>query len=144
MNWPKAKKECTYIIKASHHLRGVSKHPDASTVHEHQWRITLIFNHWEFSPYHGFTRDEMEIDRSFGERVRELDGKTLNDLMPVPPTSENLCLWLLTDWMQNLSKDKINFELDGVRVSKCETFVTEATKEQANKWIAAIQARSET
>lgn len=141
MNWPKARKECTYTVKALHHLSGVSKHSDAAQVHEHEWRITLIFNHWEFNPWHGFTRDETEIDDSFGERVMQLEGKLLNDLMPVPPTAENFCIWLIADWMQNLSPNKINFELDAVRISKCQFHVTEATKEQAIKWKTAIEAR---
>ena len=144
MNWPKARKECTYLIKASHHLSGVSRHQDATQIHEHEWRITLIFNHWEFNPWHGFTRDETEIDESFGERVMQLNGKLLNDLMPVPPTSENFAIWLIADWVQNLSPNKINFELDAVKISKCKTHVTEATKEQAIKWKDAIRARGET
>jgi 6-pyruvoyl-tetrahydropterin synthase len=143
MNWPKARKECLYIVKASHHLDGISKHPDAADIHEHNWFITLIFNHWEFNPWHGFTRDEADIDASFGERIRQLQGKLLNDLMPVPPTSENLAIWLIAEWMQYLSPNKINFELDAVRVSKCAMHTTEATKEQVAKWKAAIarQAR---
>lgn len=140
MNWPKARKECTYVIKASHHLTGISKHIDATQIHEHEWRITLIFNHWEFNPCHGFTRDETEIDESFGERVMQLEGKLLNDLMPVPPTAENFAIWLIADWVQNLSPNKINFELDAVRISKCQTHVTEATKEQVIKWKDAIRA----
>lgn len=139
MNWPKARKECTYTVKASHHLCGISKHTDAVQVHDHEWRITLIFNHWEFNPWHGFTRDEADIDASFGQRITQLEGKLLNDLMPVPPTAENFAIWLIAEWMQYLSPNKTNFELDAVRVSKCVTHTTEATKEQVIKWKTVME-----
>jgi 6-pyruvoyl-tetrahydropterin synthase len=131
--WPVIRKEATYTIRASHHLRGVSHHPDADEIHEHDWRITLIWDHWEVSPERGFTRDESDIGHSFGARVRELEGCCLNDLMPVPPTSENLALWLLCFWMERLTPDEMNFELDAVRVAKCNTYTAEARRPQCKR-----------
>lgn len=136
--WPLIRKEVSYWITATHHLRGVSTHPDAEEIHEHCWQITLIFEHWEVRPEKGFTRDEADIDRSFGPRVRELHGKHLNDLMPVPPTSENLAMWLLADWMVNLTPHEENYEIDAIRVSKEGPFVAEARRSQVKKWHAWV------
>jgi 6-pyruvoyl-tetrahydropterin synthase len=132
--WPRVTKYCTYSFCARHDLRGYTIHSDANNPHDHHWVVTLIFRDWETRPDKGFTRDEPEIDASFGARVRQLEGTDLNELMPVPPTAENLAMWLLFDWMPCLTKFEINYELSAVRVSKCDKYAAEVDMREAKRW----------
>jgi hypothetical protein len=134
--WPKVTKYCTYRFRAQHDLRGHTIHHDAANPHEHDWVVTLIFRDWEVRPSKGFTRDEPEIDASFGKRVLQLEGANLNNLMPVPPTAENLAMWLLFDWMIDLTPVEHNYELSAVRVSKCDTHMAEVDTSQRKRWTA--------
>lgn len=134
--WPQITKLCTYRFRAWHDLRGKTIHKDAVSPHEHDWAVTLIFRDWEVRPSKGFTRDEPEIAASFGRRVLQLEGANLNDLMPVPPTAENLAAWLLFDWMVELTPDERNYELSAVRVSKCDTYAAEVDRGQEKRWRA--------
>lgn len=132
--WPRVKKQATYTINATHELRGVSIHADAATTHAHDWTITLTWDHWEHNPARGFTRDEVEIDDSWGRRIAQLEGAHLNDMMPVPPTAENLACWLLFDFLPRLTDKEINHELSAVRVSKCSRFSCEVTTKERARW----------
>ena len=138
--WPKVTKYCTYRFRASHDLRGKTIHKDAVSPHEHDWVVTLIFRDWEVRPAKGFTRDEPEIDASFGKRVLELAGADLNALMPIPPTAENMAMWLLFDWMVDLSPVEHNYELSAVRVSKCDTHMAEVDTKQKARWMASVES----
>jgi 6-pyruvoyl-tetrahydropterin synthase len=140
--WPKVTKTATYRFRATHDLRGVTIHPDAATPHEHDWVVTLAWD-WECRPSRGFTRDEPEIDASWGKRMRELEGVHLNDLMPVPPTSESLACWLLFDWLVALSPVEWNYELSRVTVAKCNTFTATVDRKQAERWRAFFAEMSD-
>lgn len=116
--FPKISKEWTTAIRASHDLAGVTSHPDAMIGnHVHRWTITLI---WvaEYNCKIGFQRDEHAISGSWGERLAELEGKNLSELMTLPATAENFACWLLFFWLPRLSEHEINHELSGVRVCK--------------------------
>lgn len=132
--WPKVTKTASYRFNATHNLRGVTSHPDAAATHAHEWVVTLIFSDWECQPNKGFTYDEPKIDAAWGKRVLQLEGKHLNDLMPVPPTAENVACWLLFDWVPNIHPDRVNYEVSGVRVSKCDKFEVEVHRSQASRW----------
>jgi len=99
--------------------------------HWHRWTVTLI---WvaEFNCKLGFQRDEYAIQGAWGERIAELEGKNLSEMMKLPATAENFACWLLFYWLPRLSPQEINHELTGVRVSKgghsCELLHTEANK----------------
>jgi hypothetical protein len=128
-HWPKGRKEATYKIKATHNLAGITVHPDAQAPHEHEWRITCIFVR-EINCALGFGRDEADIEQAWGGRLRELDGQDLSALMKLPATAENFACWLLFFWLPRLGNHKLNFELDGVRVSKCDTYSFEMMRTQ--------------
>lgn len=134
--WPKVTKTAKYTFRASHNLKGYTSHGDANQTHEHEWVVTLIFSDWEMQPYKGYNNDEPDIDRAWGKRVMQLEGKHLNDLMPkgIPPTSENLACWLLFDWVPELDANKVNYEVSGIKVRKCDRFEAEVYRSQSKRW----------
>lgn len=132
--WPKVVKTATYRFTATHNLCGVTSHSDAVSTHTHEWEVTLVFADWECQPNKGFTYDEPKIDSAWGKRVLELEGKHLNDFMPVPPTSENVACWLLFDWINEIDKDRVNFEVSAIRVRKCDRFEVEVNRSQSKRW----------
>ena len=132
--WPKVVKTATYRFKATHNLCGFTSHPDAVSTHAHEWVVTLVFSDWECQPNKGFTYDEPKIDSCWGKRVLELEGKHLNDLMPVPPTSENVACWLLCDWIPMIDENRVNYEVSAVKVRKCDRFEVEVNRSQAQRW----------
>lgn len=130
-HWPKLRKESTYTFTATHDLAGITAHYDAQNPHEHEWSVTCIF-YREVNCKQGFGRDEVDIDSAWGARINELNGKNLSEMMRLPATSENLALWLLEFWFVRLSPHKLNYEVDGVRVSKCKTHSCEVMRTQQN------------
>jgi 6-pyruvoyl-tetrahydropterin synthase len=132
-HWPKVLKKSTFRFRASHDLKGITAHPDAQHPHEHEWRVTVIFFK-EVNCNLGFGRDEFDIESAWGARIRELDGKDLSALLaPLPATSENLALWLLLKHLPRLSDSKLNHELDGVGVAKCDTHYCEVMRSQQTR-----------
>lgn len=130
--FPTIRKEWSTTIRATHDLAGVTSHPDAmSGVHQHRWTITLI---WvaEYNCMIGFQRDEHAIEGSWGERIAELEGKNLSELMTLPATAENFACWLLFYWLPRLSSQEVNFELTAVRVTK-DYHSAEMQRTEANK-----------
>lgn len=115
--FPTIRKEWSTAIRATHDLAGITSHPDAVQLHQHRWTITLV---WvaEFNPSLGFQRDEYAIEKSWGTRIAELEGKNLSELMSLPATAENFACWLLWCWLPRLSPHKVIFELSAVRVTK--------------------------
>jgi hypothetical protein len=137
--WPKVTKTATYRFRAWHDLAGKTIHPDATEPHEHDWVVTLTFEDWEVRLDKGFTRDEPEIGASWGRRIAELEGVNLNSLMPVPPTAENMAMWLLFDWLTHLSPIELNFEVTRCRVAKCDTYTAEVHRTQRKRWDAFLE-----
>jgi 6-pyruvoyl tetrahydropterin synthase-like protein len=134
---PMIRKESTYFIVAAHDLRGVTQHQDAMAgVHEHVWKITCIWKK-PYSPSIGFLRDEAVVDTGWGARIRELEGRNLSEMMKLPATAENFAFWLLLFWLVRLSEHEVNYELDGVRVTKGDHSV-EVERSETNKraWMA--------
>jgi len=132
--WPKITKFATYSFDATHNLCGVTSLSDSAATHNHTWVVTLIFSDWECQPKKGYTHDEPDITKTWGSKLNQLEGKHLNDFMPVPPTSENVACWLLFDWIPQIDINRINYEVSGIRVSKCATFQVEVMRSQSQRW----------
>lgn len=134
MHFPKCLKTSRITIYAEHHLKGFSKHTDAEQRHGHNWDITLAWKS-EYSPLRGFTRDEPDLEL-YADRVRELDGAFLPDLLnPHPSTAENLALFLLHLWVPRLSPHKLIHDLHSVTVSKCDQYTATVYASTASyKW----------
>jgi hypothetical protein len=130
--WPTIRKESPFAIFATHDLKGVTTHPDAMAgVHGHRWTIHLIWT----APYNcqmGFMRDEKAIEDKWGARLEELRDKNLSELMGLPATAENFACWLLFCWLPRLSQNEVNFELDGIRVTK-DGHSVEVRRTETNK-----------
>lgn len=77
-----------------------------------------------------------------GGKLKQLEGKHLNDLMPVPPTAENVACWLLFDWIPNIDANRTNYEVSGIRVSKCNTFQVEVMRSQSQRWKSHVSKES--
>ena len=137
--WPKVTKFATYSFDATHNLYGVTSHADGLATHNHTWVVTLIFADWECQPKIGFTHDEPDITKTWGGKLKQLEGKHLNDLMPVPPTAENVACWLLFDWIPHIDANRTNYEVSGIRVSKCNTFQVEVMRSQSQRWRTHIK-----
>lgn len=135
--FPMIRKESTWLIVASHDLRGVTTHPDAMAgAHDHVWKITCIWKK-PYSPSIGFIRDEVLVDNGWGDRIRELDGKNLSELMKLHATAENFALWLLHFWLVRLSPHEVNYELDAVRVQKGDhTVEVERSEHNKRAWMS--------
>lgn len=137
MKFPTVRKEVSYDVVATHDLTGITSHEDGKRgEHSHCWTITCIFIQ-EYNPIVGFQRDEVAVDSSWGARIAELAGKNLSTMMALPATAENIACWLLFNWLVNLSAEKVNFELTGVRVTK-NGRSSEITRNDANRsgWLA--------
>lgn len=141
--WPKITKFATYSFDATHNLCGITTHSDSVATHNHTWVVTLIFSDWECQPKKGYTHDEPDITKTWGSKLNQLEGKHLNDFMPVPPTSENVACWLLFDWIPQIDINRINYEVSGIRVSKCATFQVEVMRSQSQRWKSHVSGGEE-
>lgn len=129
---PIIRKESRYHVAATHDLRGITAHADAmGGIHEHGWTIVCVWKK-PYSPKLGFIRDEALVDNGWGERLKELNGRNLSELMALPATAENFACWLLFCWLPRLSPHEVNYELDAVRVHKGEHSV-EVERNETNK-----------
>lgn len=88
-SWPKVSASWGGPVRASHSL------PFNPVKHEHDFLIHIGWTH-EINPRHGHSGFPLDkIDRMFLKLAALIQDKNLNDLMPFPPTAENLAVWLL-------------------------------------------------
>lgn len=100
-------------FSASHILDSLPSWHPCARMHGHNYVVILELSAREqdLTP-DGFVRDFRDLDDFKKWLDEKVDHRHLNDVMPVPPTSENLAIWLHGAWCERYP------ELTAVRVSE--------------------------
>lgn len=92
-SWPKISACMRFELDATHAMTRLGAINAA--VHAHHYEVTFGWTH-EIQPKDGFTFEYSEQHRKFRKLLSQLDGKHLNDVLPMQPSAEALALWLLS------------------------------------------------
>jgi 6-pyruvoyl-tetrahydropterin synthase len=90
-SWPKVSGKFTQKVTIFHALPSLGN-PDQ---HSHEFEVSLGWVH-EVNPFFGYTWSLEDTQGKINRLLAQVDGKNLNDVLPVPPTAEMLACWLLS------------------------------------------------
>jgi 6-pyruvoyl-tetrahydropterin synthase len=117
-----------FIFSAAHCLPRAAS-PDGRVGHWHVWSLWVVCE-CEVSEETGWGVDEDQMSSRIIPILSLLEGKNLNDVLPMPPTNEAIAVCMLAslpDWA-----DGVRVVRDGV---KGECFVTrKANSPDMSKW----------
>lgn len=116
--WPLVKVGRRFQFSAFHCLP-LAGNPLAKRKHDHLYTVWITMEH-EINPSCGWAKDFDEIDIAVGELFTSMAGKDLNELLdPVPPTSEAVACYILT---------QLPGWVEGVKVSESDRSFAEVTR----------------
>lgn len=91
-SWPRVEASVQRIFSADHSLPGVG----VAEVHRHHYWADCGYHH-EINPQTGCSRPMQEMQKEVNEVIDRLAGKSLNEVLPVPPTAEMMACWILAN-----------------------------------------------
>ncbi|MFG2913129.1 6-pyruvoyl tetrahydropterin synthase family protein [Kitasatospora sp. NPDC048298] len=105
-----------FRFEAAHFLPGLPEGHQCSRMHGHSYEVVFVLTADRLvTP--GFVTDFGDLARVKKLIDSTLDHRTLNDVLPVAPTSENLAGWL-ADWFVAHVEPSLPGRLVSVRVSE--------------------------
>ncbi|MFH8991458.1 6-pyruvoyl trahydropterin synthase family protein [Streptomyces sp. NPDC017940] len=105
-----------FSFDAAHHLAGLPEGHKCARLHGHTYTVELVLAAEELSGP-GFVTDFGDLAPVKTFLDGHLDHRSLNDVLPVEPTSENLARYL-AEWFVEHVEPGIGGRLETVRVSE--------------------------
>jgi 6-pyruvoyltetrahydropterin/6-carboxytetrahydropterin synthase len=106
----------TFSFDAAHRLGGLPEGHKCGRLHGHTYSVEIVLTSWELGEP-GFVTDFGDLAPFKRYLDEHLDHRSLNDVLPCEPTSENLARFL-AEWVIENVESALGGLLDRVRVSE--------------------------
>jgi len=109
----------TFKFEAAHYLRGLSQGHKCARAHGHSYTVEVMLTSDSLTPP-GFVVDFAELGELRRFLDEEYDHRTLNDVLDVEPTAENLALKIY-EWCAKALDVPASCRIESVRVHETAT-----------------------